>query len=294
VVTAAYPFAPRTFDWAGLHLNYLDEGAGDPVVMLHGNPTWSYYFRNLVLALRDRHRCIVPDHIGCGLSDKPPISQYDYALKSRIDDVEALLDHLGVRGKITLILHDWGGMIGLGYAARHPERIARIVATNTSCTRLPAGKRFPWLLRVGRNTRLGAWLILKKNAFCRAAAKWCVTRQPLPPDVRDMYLKPYDSPEHRVAVLKFVQTIPLTESDPGFDIVRGVEESLPKFRGVPTLLLWGLKDFVFDRHFLAAWQKHFLHAETHTWTDCGHYLLEDAGEEVIRMVTEFLKRYPVS
>ena len=109
-----------------------------------------------------------------------------------------------------------------------------------------------------------------------------------------MYLKPYDSPEHRIAVLKFVQTIPLTESDPGFDIVRGVEESLPKFRAVPTLLLWGLKDFVFDRHFLAEWQKHFPHAETHTWPDGGHYLLEDAGEEVIRMVTEFLKRYPVS
>jgi haloalkane dehalogenase len=294
VVTAAYPFVPRTFDRAGLKLSYLDEGAGDPVVMLHGNPTWSYYFRNLVLALRDRYRCIVPDHIGCGLSDKPPVSQYDYALKSRIDDVEALLDHLGVREKITLVLHDWGGMIGLGYAARQPERIARIVATNTSCTHLPAGKRFPWLLRVGRNTRLGAWFILKKNAFCRAAARWCVTRQPLPPDVRDMYLKPYDSPEHRIAVLKFVQTIPLTESDPGFDIVRGVEELLPKFRGVPTLLLWGLKDFVFDRHFLAEWQKHFPHAETHTWPDGGHYLLEDAGEEVIGKVTEFLKRHPIS
>jgi haloalkane dehalogenase len=262
--------------------------------MLHGNPTWSYYFRNLVLALRDRHRCIVPDHIGCGLSDKPPVSQYNYALKSRIDDVEALLDHLGVRAKITLVLHDWGGMIGLGYAARHSDRIARIVATNTSCTRRPAGKRFPWLLRVGRNTRLGAWLILKKNAFCRAAARWCVTRQPLPPDVRDMYLKPYDSPEHRIAVLKFVQTIPLRETDPGFDIVRGVEESLPKFRGVPTLLLWGLKDFVFDRHFLAEWQQHFPHAETHTWPDSGHYLLEDAGEEVVGKVTEFLKRHPVS
>jgi haloalkane dehalogenase len=294
VVTAAYPFAPRTFDRAGLKLGYLDEGAGDPVVMLHGNPTWSYYFRNLVLALRARHRCIVPDHIGCGLSDKPPILRYDYALKSRIDDVEALLDHVGVREKITLVLHDWGGMIGLGYAARHPERIARIVATNTSCTRLPAGKRFPWLLRVGRNTRLGAWVILKKNAFCRAAAKWCVTRKPLPPDVRAMYLKPYDSPEHRVAVLKFVRTIPLTESDPGFDIVCGVEESLPKFHGVPTLLLWGLKDFVFDRHFLAEWQKHFPHAETHTWPDCGHYLLEDAGEEVVGKVIEFLKRHPVS
>jgi haloalkane dehalogenase len=290
VVTAAFPFAPGTFDRAGLKQSYLDEGAGDPVVMLHGNPTWSYYFRNVVLALREKYRCIVPDHIGCGLSDKPPESQYDYSLKSRIDDVETLLEHLGVREKITLVLHDWGGMIGMGFATRHPERIARIVAINTGCTRLPAGKRFPRLLRLGRNTRLGAWLILKRNAFCRAAAKWCVTRNPLPDDVRAMYLKPYDSPAHRIAVLKFVQTIPLKDSDPGMDIVRGVEESLPKFRSVPTLLLWGLKDFVFDRHFLAEWQKHFPHAETHAWPDCGHYLLEDAGEEAIHRITDFLSR----
>jgi cis-3-alkyl-4-acyloxetan-2-one decarboxylase len=291
---SGYPFTPRLFRRNELAQSYLDEGTGDPVVMLHGNPTWSYYFRNLVLALRDRYRCVVPDHIGCGLSDKPPTARYDYSLKSRIDDVEALLDRLGVREKVTLVLHDWGGMIGMGYAARHPGRIARIVATNTSCTRLPAGKRFPWLLRLGRNTRLGAWLVLNRNAFCRAAAKWCVTRKPLPPDVRGMYLNPYDSPGHRIAVLKFVQTIPLKETDAGFDIVRGVEESLPTFRGVPTLLLWGLKDFVFDRHFLAEWQKHFTLAETHAWPDCGHYLLEDAGAEVVDRVRDFLKRHPVS
>src|SRR5207249_4632557 len=148
------------------------EGAGDPVVMLHGNPTWGYYFRNLVPALRDRYRCIIPDHIGCGLSDKPPVSRYDYSLKSRVDDVDALLDHLGVRENVTLVLHDWGGMIGLGYAARHPGRVRRVVATNTGCTRLPAGKRLLRLLALGRNTRLGAWLILHRNAFCRAAARW--------------------------------------------------------------------------------------------------------------------------
>ncbi|HEY2784021.1 MAG TPA: alpha/beta fold hydrolase [Fimbriiglobus sp.] len=289
-----YPFTPRTFARNGLRQSYLDEGNGDPVVMLHGNPTWSIYYRNLVLALRDKYRCMVPDHIGCGLSDKPPESVYDYSLKSRIDDVEALLDHLDVRDRITLVLHDWGGMIGMGYAARHPKRVKRIVAINTGCTPLPARKRFPWLLRLGRNTRLGAWLILNRNAFCRAAARLCVTRHPLSDDVRAMYLMPYDSPEHRIAVLKFVQTIPLKETDPGFDIVRGVEESLSKFQTVPTLLLWGLKDFVFDRHFLAAWQMHFPHAETHTWPDCGHYLLEDAGEEAIDKVRYFLKAHPLS
>src|SRR5205807_2080911 len=107
-----YPFTPYTFQRGEFRISYLDEAAGDPVVMLHGNPTWSFYYHNVVLALKDRFRCIVPDHIGCGLSDKPPVDRYDYSLKSRIDDVEALLEHLGIRENITLILHDWGGMIG--------------------------------------------------------------------------------------------------------------------------------------------------------------------------------------
>ena len=288
-----YPFTGRTIDRPGGRLHFLDEGAGDPVVMLHGNPTWSVYYRNLVLALRDKYRCVVPDHIGCGLSDKPPAEKYDYSLKSRIDDLEALLDHLDLRENITLVLHDWGGMIGMGYAARHPERIRRIIASNTGAFPLPKSKRLPRSLWLGRDTRLGAWLILKHNAFCRAAASWCVTRRKMPADVRRMYLMPYDTPENRIAVLKFVQTIPLQPTDPGYDIVAGVEASLPKFRGVPTLLLWGMRDFVFDRHFLAEWQRHFPHAESHTWPDCGHYLLEDAGDEVIIRVKEFLAKHPI-
>jgi pimeloyl-ACP methyl ester carboxylesterase len=288
VVSPLYPFAGHFLPRPAGKLHYLDEGAGEPVVMVHGNPTWSFYYRYLVLALRGNYRCVVPDHIGCGLSDKPPESLYDYSLKSRIDDLEALLEHLELRENITLVLHDWGGMIGMGYAARHPERVKRIVASNTAAFRLPKSKRLPWSLWLGRNTRLGAWLILKRNAFCRAAAKWCVTRRPLPPDVRAMYLRPYDSPGHRVAVLKFVQTIPLRPADPGYDIVTQVEESLPSFRDVPTLLLWGLRDFVFDEHFLAEWRRHFPHAEVHAWPDCGHYLLEDAGDEAIIRVREFL------
>jgi haloalkane dehalogenase len=294
-ISPLYPFSPRVFTPAHENrLTYLDEGSGGPVVMLHGNPTWSFYYRNLVLALRDHHRCVVPDHIGCGLSDKPPTSLYDYSLKSRIDDLEALLDHLDLRENLTLVLHDWGGMIGMGYAARHPNRIKRLVVSNTGAFPLPMKKRLPWSLWLGRNTRLGAWLILKQNAFCRAAASRCVTRKRLPADVRAMYLKPYDSPEHRVAVLKFVQTIPLRPGDPGYDVVSDTAASLEKFRGVPTLLLWGMRDFVFDRHFLAEWQRYFPHAETHTWPDCGHYLLEDAGEEVVPKVRDFLHRHPLA
>jgi haloalkane dehalogenase len=288
-----YPFVGRRFDRNGHGIHYLDEGSGDPVVMLHGNPTWSFYYRDLVLALRGSYRCVAPDHIGCGLSDKPPEQVYDYSLKSRVDDLEALLDHLGLREPLTLVVHDWGGMIGMAFAARHPERIGRLVVSNSGAFPMPASARLPWSLWLGRNTRLGAWLILKYNAFSRAAAWWCVAQKRLPDDVRRAYLMPYDTPEHRIAVLKFVQTIPLEPSDPGYDIVRDTGLSLEKFRGVPTLLLWGMKDFVFDEHFLAEWQKHLPDAETHTWPESGHYLLEDAGEDVIMWVREFLTRHPV-
>ena len=115
--------------------------------MLHGNPTWSYYYRNLVAALRDRYRCIVPDHIGCGLSDKPQPPRYDYSLASRVEDLTALLDHLGVRENVTLVLHDWGGMIGMAWAARHSRAVKRLVILNTAAFHLPKSKRFP--LRCG-------------------------------------------------------------------------------------------------------------------------------------------------
>jgi len=293
MVKPLYPFTGRYFERPGGRLHYLDEGASEPILMLHGNPTWSFYYRNLILALRDNYRCIVPDHIGCGLSDKPPETLYDYSLKSRIDDLDALLDQLSLRENLTLVLHDWGGMIGMAYAARHPERIKRLIVSNTGAFPLPPSKRLPWSLRLGRNTRLGAWLILKKNAFCRAAARRCVARRALAPEVRAKYLEPYDTPEHRVAVLKFVQTIPLKPSDPGFDIVCDTAASLPKFRDMPTLLLWGMRDFVFDKHFLAEWQRHFPHANTYTWPDCGHYLLEDATDEVIMRIREFLTKHPI-
>jgi haloalkane dehalogenase len=136
----------RDLDRAGLRLHYLDEGHGPPVVMLHGNPTWSFYFRRLAVALQAAFRTIVPDQIGCGLSDKPDDTRYAYTLASRTDDLEALLDHLSIDRQITLILHDWGGMVGMTYAARHPERIARLVVMNTAAFHMPRAKRLPWAL----------------------------------------------------------------------------------------------------------------------------------------------------
>jgi haloalkane dehalogenase len=287
VVTDPYPFASHFFERNGLRLHYLDEGRGDPVVMLHGNPTWSYYYRHLIVALRDRFRCIVPDHIGCGYSDTPQPPRYDYSLKSRVDDLTALLDHLGVQEDVTLVLHDWGGMIGMAWAARHVEAIKRLVILNTAAFHMPESKRLPFRLWLARNTRLGAWLIRSLNLFCRHAARIGVKRRPMTAEVRDWYLKQYDSWENRVAILRFVQTIPLKPADPGYDIVSEAQASLPKFANTPTLICWGMKDFVFDRHFLDEWERRMPHAEVHRFDDCGHYVLEDATSEIVELIRRF-------
>jgi pimeloyl-ACP methyl ester carboxylesterase len=288
---ALYPFSGHFLDTGGgVRMHFLDEGHGPPVVMVHGNPTWSFYYRDLVRRLSGHYRCVVPDHVGCGLSDKPPEGKYPYSLERRVADLTALLAHLKLDRDVTVVVHDWGGMIGMAWATRFPERIKRLVVLNTAAFHLPPGKRLPLSLRIGRNTPLGPVLIRGLNLFCRAAAEWCVVRRPLPPAVRRMYLAPYDSWANRIAVLRFVQTIPLRPSDPGYDIVSETERRLVLLRDRPVLICWGMQDFVFDGHFLTEWERHFPAAEVHRYDDAGHYVLEDAGEEVGLRVEEFLQR----
>jgi pimeloyl-ACP methyl ester carboxylesterase len=285
-----YPFLGRYLDLGGVRYHYLDEGHGEPLVMLHGNPTWSFYYRNLVLGLRRDYRTIVPDHIGCGLSDKPDDSRYEYSLRQRVADVEALLERLELRDNLTLILHDWGGMIGMAFAHRHPERIKRLVILNTAAFPLPAAKRLPWSLRWCRAPLIGPLLVRGFNAFSCGAARFCVC-QPLPPEVRQGYLAPYDSWRNRIGVLRFVQDIPLKPGDRGFDLVHEVAEGLPRFAALPMLMCWGERDFVFDGHFLDEWRRRFPAAEVHVFPDAGHYVLEDAGAEILALIRAFLRRH---
>jgi haloalkane dehalogenase len=287
-----YPFENNFLELHGLQYHYLDEGQGDAVVMVHGNPSWSFYYRDLVKALRGRYRVIAPDHIGCGLSEKPGDGDYSYTLKQRVDDLEALLEKLDVRERITLVVHDWGGMIGMAYASRHPERIARLVILNTAAFHLPAGKKLPLALKICRETKLGKFLVLKMNIFALMAARVGCKRNPMSAALRGAYCAPYDTPSDRIATLRFVQDIPLEPGDPGYDLVSEVEAGLARFAGLPMTICWGMKDFVFDRHFLKEWQRRFPDAEVHAFADCGHYILEDAKDEVIPIIERFLENHP--
>jgi cis-3-alkyl-4-acyloxetan-2-one decarboxylase len=285
-----YPFAGKRLDLDGLSCHFLDEGDGLPVVMVHGNPSWSFYYRNLVLALRDRYRCIVPDHMGCGLSDKPGDDRYEYTLSRRVDDLEQLLEHLEVREKITLVVHDWGGMIGMAYAVRHPERIKRLVILNTGAFHLPKGKPFPLALKICRDTFIGSLMVRGFNAFSVAASYVGCKRHPMTAELRHLYQLPYDSWQNRIATLRFVQDIPLIPGDRGYDLVTSIADGIDQFKNLPILICWGELDFVFDRHFLAQWEERFPEAEIHRFPDCGHYILEDARDEVIPLIAGFFGR----
>ena len=288
-----YPWASRWFDRDGLQLHYLDEGQGEALVMVHGNPSWSWFWRSLVAELSGSYRTVVPDHIGMGLSDKPADDRYHYTLASRVDDLEALLEHLQIKEDITLVLHDWGGMIGLAFAARYPGRVRRIVLTNTAGFSLPDGLAIPWQLWLIKHLPF-AIPVRGLNAFCRGATTMCSTRPGgLSAQVKAAYLAPYDSWANRIAIHRFVQDIPLGPDDEAWAVVKGVERYLESIAALPVQILWGERDFVFDAHFLAEWRRRLPSAEFHTFADCGHYLLEDAPDEVGALVTEFLARHPL-
>jgi haloalkane dehalogenase len=291
-----YPFTPKRIEVRpGIVMSYLDEGPrdGEIVLMLHGNPSWSYYWRHLVLALRDKYRCIVPDHIGMGLSDKPGDADYTYTLQSRVDDLARLLGMLSVDGPLTMAVHDWGGMIGFGWALTHEAQVRRLLITNTAAFPLPAAKPLPWQLKLGRDMKLGALMIRGFNAFAAGAARDGVVRK-MPADVRRAYEAPYDSWANRIATLRFVQDIPMGEGDPAWTLLNAAAKRLPAYADRPAFIGWGLRDFVFDHHFLEGFQNALPNAEAHVFEDAGHYVLEDKHEVLVPAMRRFLDEHSIA
>ncbi len=280
-----YPFTPRScVTRRGARLSYLDEGprSEEAVLMVHGNPTWSFYYRNVVRALSGTQRCIVPDHIGMGLSDKP--QDYPYTLATRIEDLETLVDSLGLK-RLHLVVHDWGGAIGFGLAVRRPEMIGRIVVLNTAAfffDDIPARIalcRAPWL---------GALVVRGANGFAWPATWMAMAGRSLTPQEKAGYLAPYDSWANRVAVHQFVRDIPMEREHPTRATLEAVEAGLPKLAAAPLHLVWGGRDFCFHDGFLARWQALFPHATCRHLPHAGHYVLEDSDGVAVREIVQFL------
>lgn len=281
---AEYPFASNFLPVGeGARMHFLDEGprSDEAVLMLHGNPTWSFYYRKLVLALRGSVRCVVPDHVGMGLSDKP--EKYPYRLGRRIADIERLVNHLGLR-RIHLVVHDWGGAIGFGLATRQPERVGKLVVLNTAAF---PDDQIPWRIAVCRWPWIGAVLVRGFNGFAGPAAKMAVTH-PLPDEIAEGLLAPYDSWANRVAVHQFVRDIPMQPSHPSFATLQGIEAGLANLRSRPALLAWGGRDFCFNDHFYERWRTYLPQAQTMHFPDAGHYVLEDEAATIVPAAVRFL------
>lgn len=277
-----YPFKPKriTVD-GGYSISCVDEGKGPPLVFVHGNPSWSYLYRNLISSFSHSYRCIAPDHIGCGLSDKP--QDYPYRLANHIDNLEQVLDELEIQSCI-LIMHDWGGAIGMGFAGRHPERVDGLVVMNTAAFR---SSLIPLRISVCRWPIIGPFLVRGLNGFAGAAVHMAVSKK-MKPEVAQGFLYPYDSWANRVAVQRFVEDIPLQEKHPSWSTLVQVEKGLDKLKDKSMLICWGGSDFCFHDAFYQEWLNRFPQSEQHYFPEAGHYLLEDALEPVRDKIQAFL------
>lgn len=283
-----YPFTSRHLDIDGHRYHYLDEGTGPVLLLVHGNPTWSFAWRAWITDLSRDHRVIAVDHIGCGFSDKP--GSYDYCLQRHAENLLTLIDSLGLE-RITLFAHDWGGAIGMTSAVARPDRFARFVLSNTAAFR---SRRLPWRIAICRIPLLGALAVRGLNLFCRLALRMAVAqRHRLTPAVRAGYLAPYNTWAHRVAVLRFVQDIPLSPQHPSYETLVNTEAGLTEFADHPLLLVWGERDWCFTTTFLEEFESRFPHAETMRLPEAGHYVFEDAPELILPRVREFLDNHPL-
>lgn len=277
---SSYPFADHYLDTPDGRLHYVDEGAGPPVVMVHGNPTWSFLYRHLIVRLRDSHRCLAPDHLGFGLSDKPVPPIQDPRVHAR--NLGSLIDALDLRD-LTLVVQDWGGPIGLSFALDHPERVARLVILNT----------WMWSVRdqlyyqaysALMGGPIGRFLVRRYNFFARAALPMAYAdRSRLTPEIHRHYVAPLETPEQREASAVFARQV--TRASDWLESLWNRREML---RPIPKLIVWGMQDPAFREKELARWEAAFPDARVIRLGDAGHFVQEEAPERLAEAVAEFL------
>ena len=284
VSAGMYPFASRFFAVApGQRLHFIDEGEGEPIVFIHGNPAWSFEFRHLVEALRPEFRCIAPDHIGFGLSSRSGRRE-DHHPESHAARLAALLDCLGLRD-MTLFMTDWGGPIGLDFARRHPDRVKRLVIANTWCW--PVGddfhfRSFSFLM----SSWLGRYLVKRHNVFVNRVMPMAVGRKSvLTPEVMAHYRHAQPSPEARSASAALPGHIVGAS-----DWLRAIWDQRAAFADRPALVLWGHRDMAFRKKELEGWKSALSDFELHEFEDCGHFLAEEAPEQVATALRAFMRR----
>jgi haloalkane dehalogenase len=279
-----YPFKNHFLDVGeGNRIHYVDEGEGDAVIMLHGNPTWSFYYRNLIRELRSTFRCIAIDNMGCGLSDKP--QTYAYCIANHIANARKVVEHLKL-GHFHFVMHDWGCTIGMALAERWPERVESITIMNGAAFR---SSHIPFRIALLKIPIIGDLLIRGLNAFV-LGANFMAVEKGLDSVAAEGYRFPYDSWKNRIAIKKFVADIPLDPKHPSWNTLTQVENALFLLSQKKILILWGDRDFCFTDWFLREWKGFFYGAQVVRYEEAGHYVLEDMNTEAITTIRNFMVR----
>ncbi|MBI5119098.1 alpha/beta fold hydrolase [Candidatus Poribacteria bacterium] len=294
-----YPFKPRYVTVNGLRLHYVDEkpkgkSKAEPIVMLHGNPTWSYLYRNFVAPLvKAGYRCIVPDHMGYGKSEKS-LDREEYLLKKKIEYFTGVMDKLDLRD-ITLVMQDWGGSIGLGYAVEHADRIKRLIVMSTWAFVFPddvPDEAIPPLLAMCRKPEIGETMLLACNMFIEGFLPLAIVRkEKITPQLMAAYRAPFPDYNSRIPTMA-IQDVPLRADEPSYSTMKTIQEKL-NVLSVPTCLIWGENDHVFPSDTIVPiWQGVYPHSELHMIPRAGHFLQEDAPGEIVAIMRDFLRRNP--
>ena len=273
-----FPFEARYLNVGDVRLHYVDEGPRDaqPLLFVHGNPTWSYLWRRPLAELPPQgRRCVAFDHMGFGRSDKPT-HLGRYTLQTHIDNALALIDELDLRD-VVLVAHDWGGPIGLGAMLERADRLAGLVLLNTWAWELPSF--LPPFVREFRTEGLGEILALGGNLFVESIPGGMAHRD-TDPVMMDAYRAPFPNYWSRVGALAFQRDIPLTERDRSAALMGTIHEGLLTL-DVPVTLVWGMRDRVFQPVFLDQWRELFPHANVVELRDAAHFVPEDRPDALV-------------
>ncbi len=262
---------------SGPRMHYIDQGSGDQsVVCVHGNPTWSFTYRAIATELHYEARVVAVDHVGCGLSDKP--QRYTYTLRQHIANLSSLVRQLDLQ-RVTLVVHDWGGAIGMGMALENLPRIERIVLLNTAVFPPPY---IPWRIAVCRFPLLGNIAMRGANVFALAALRITLYRlRRLAPEVVAGLIGPYGSWADRIAIARFVQDIPRRSNQPTWQLLQSIEQSMAQLADRPARIVWGMRDWCFRPECMTRIAQLLPGAKLRRLEDVGHYVMEEAPHEVI-------------
>ncbi len=280
IPTELFPFEHRWVEVDGIGVHYVDEGEGQTLLLLHGNPTWSFLYRDIIADLRSSFRCVALDYPGFGLSDKP--ERYPYTPQAHSKVLEGFVESLGLND-LTVFGQDWGGPIGFGFAGRRPELVSRLIIGNTWAWPIAGDPHFEWFSRIlgGPPGRIAIPLF---NAFVRFMLPAGTQRKErLTPEVRRMYALPFPTAKSRMPTYVFPREIRKSRR-----FLTEVEAGLASLRDRPALILWGTKDFAFREKERRRFEELFPNHRTLLLEGAGHFIQEDAPAEIASAIREWL------